>query len=164
MDLTLVIPDDLAGRLSASGADLSRRALEAFALEEYKNERISKAELRRLLGIPSRYELDGFLKAHGKERQKDREWNPNEDCAGKYHQPVPKPGKRPDRHHQLHMQLEQLVKGKKNIVIISSDHTRRVPSKIITPILLRRIRSALQDANIRSWSRRAFTDPQQRKS
>lgn len=65
MDLNLVIPDDLADRLSASGADLSRRALEAFALEEYKNERISKAELRRLLGIQSRYELDGFLKAHG---------------------------------------------------------------------------------------------------
>ena len=65
MDLTLVIPDDLAGRLGASGGDLSRRALEAFALEEYKNERISKAELRRLLRIQSRYELDGFLKAHG---------------------------------------------------------------------------------------------------
>jgi hypothetical protein len=65
MDITLVIPDDLAGRLSVSGVDLSRRALEAFALEEYKRERISKAELRRLLGIQSRYELDGFLKAHG---------------------------------------------------------------------------------------------------
>ncbi|MBV9155637.1 MAG: UPF0175 family protein [Acidobacteriaceae bacterium] len=65
MDLTVVIPDDLAGRLSASGVDLSRRALEAFALEEYKNERVSKGELRRLLGIQSRYELDGFLKAHG---------------------------------------------------------------------------------------------------
>jgi hypothetical protein len=64
MNLTVEIPDDLAGRLSASGGDLSRRALEAFALEEYKNERISKAELRRLLGIHSRYELDGFLKAH----------------------------------------------------------------------------------------------------
>jgi lactate racemase len=44
--------------------------------------------------------------------------------------------------------LEELVKGKKNIVIISSDHTRPVPSKIITPILLRRIRSAQADANI----------------
>jgi hypothetical protein len=65
MNLTVEIPDDLANRLGASGPDLSRRALEAFALEEYKNERISKAELRRLLGIPSRYELDGFLKAHG---------------------------------------------------------------------------------------------------
>ncbi|WP_180540940.1 UPF0175 family protein [Nevskia soli] len=65
MDLTVVIPDDLAERLNASGVDLSRRALEAFATEEYKNERISKAELRRLLGFQSRYELDGFLKAHG---------------------------------------------------------------------------------------------------
>jgi predicted HTH domain antitoxin len=63
MHLDLEIPDDLAGRLGASGIDLSRRALEAFALEEYKAERISKAELRRLLGL-SRYELDGFLKAH----------------------------------------------------------------------------------------------------
>jgi hypothetical protein len=65
MDLTVVIPDDLAERLNASGVDLSRRALEAFATEEYKNERISKAELRRLLGFQRRYELDGFLKAHG---------------------------------------------------------------------------------------------------
>jgi len=64
MNLIVEIPDDLAGRLSVAGGDLSRRALEAFALEEHKNERISKAELRRLLGIQSRYELDGFLKAH----------------------------------------------------------------------------------------------------
>lgn len=45
--------------------------------------------------------------------------------------------------------LEELAKGKKNIVIISSDHTRPVPSKIITPILLRRIRSVAPDARIR---------------
>jgi nickel-dependent lactate racemase len=44
--------------------------------------------------------------------------------------------------------LEELTKGKKNIVILSSDHTRPVPSKIITPILLRRIRAAQPDANI----------------
>jgi lactate racemase len=44
--------------------------------------------------------------------------------------------------------LEELVRGKKNIVIISSDHTRPIPSKIITPILLRRIRSAQPDASI----------------
>ena len=30
--------------------------------------------------------------------------------------------------------LEELAKGKKNIVLISSDHTRPVPSHIITPI------------------------------
>lgn len=64
MHLDVEIPDYLAGRMGASRIDLSRRALEAFALEEYKSERISKAELRELLGIETRYELDGFLKAH----------------------------------------------------------------------------------------------------
>jgi hypothetical protein len=64
VNLTVEIPDDLAGRLTAAGGDLSRRALEAFAAEEFKARRITKAELRRLLGMTSRYELDGFLKAH----------------------------------------------------------------------------------------------------
>ncbi len=64
MDVTLQIPDDIAARLCALGDDLSRRALEGLALEEYRNEHITKAELRRLLGFSTRYELDGFLKAH----------------------------------------------------------------------------------------------------
>ena len=38
--------------------------------------------------------------------------------------------------------LEELVKGKKDVTIISSDHTRPVPSHITMPILLRRIRAA----------------------
>ena len=63
MTLTVEIPDDLAGRLRAAGGDLSRRVREAFAPEEYKAGHISKADLRRLLGL-SRYELDGFLQAH----------------------------------------------------------------------------------------------------
>ena len=63
MNLTVNIPDDLVAQLSAAGGDLSRRALEAFALEEYRSGRIGKAALRRLLGI-SRYDLDGFLKGH----------------------------------------------------------------------------------------------------
>ncbi|WP_026478937.1 nickel-dependent lactate racemase [Alkaliphilus transvaalensis] len=37
--------------------------------------------------------------------------------------------------------LEDLVKGKKNMVIITSDHTRPVPSKVTMPIMLRRIRA-----------------------
>jgi len=64
MNLNVEIPDDLAQRLAAVGDDLSRRALEGFALEEYKAGRITKAELRRWLGFETRYELDGFLKAH----------------------------------------------------------------------------------------------------
>ena len=64
MNVTVEIPDDLARRLSAAGADLSRRALEGFALEEYKSQRVTLPELRRLLGFQTRYQLDGFLKAH----------------------------------------------------------------------------------------------------
>jgi predicted HTH domain antitoxin len=64
MNLTVEIPDDLVGRLNAAGGDLSRRALEALALEEYKSGHITKAEMRRLLGFSTRYESDGFLKAH----------------------------------------------------------------------------------------------------
>jgi len=63
MNLTVHIPDDLAERLG-SAKELERRALEGLALEEYKLGHLSKAELRQLLGIESRYELDGFLKAH----------------------------------------------------------------------------------------------------
>ena len=64
MELTVQIPDDLARSMSASAGDLSRRALEALALEEFKSGHITKPELRRLLGFGTRFRLDGFLKAH----------------------------------------------------------------------------------------------------
>jgi Uncharacterised protein family (UPF0175) len=63
MRVTVDIPDDVAERLKAAGADLSRRALEAFALEEYRRGQLTKPELRRLLGFGTRDALDGFLKA-----------------------------------------------------------------------------------------------------
>lgn len=44
--------------------------------------------------------------------------------------------------------LEELAKGKKNVVIISSDHTRPVPSHVTMPILLRRLREANPDIDI----------------
>ena len=44
--------------------------------------------------------------------------------------------------------LAELAKGKKNIVIIASDHTRPVPSKVIMPAMLREIRSTSPDADI----------------
>lgn len=65
MQVTVDIPDDLAKRLEDAGGDLSRRALEALALEEYRGGRLTSPELRRVLGFETRYELDGFLKAHG---------------------------------------------------------------------------------------------------
>jgi hypothetical protein len=65
MDVTLHIPDELAQRLTATGEDLSRRALEALGLDEYKLGHLSTGELRRLLGFATHAAMDGFLKAHG---------------------------------------------------------------------------------------------------
>jgi hypothetical protein len=64
MDVTIQIPDDLARRLGATD-DLSRRALEALAVEEFRLGHLTLAELRRLLGFGTRDALDRFLKAHG---------------------------------------------------------------------------------------------------
>lgn len=44
--------------------------------------------------------------------------------------------------------LRTLAKGKRNIVIVTSDHTRAVPSKITLPLLLKEIRSGNPDADI----------------
>ena len=45
--------------------------------------------------------------------------------------------------------LEEQVKGKNNMVIITSDHTRPVPSHITLPILLRRIRAINPEIDIK---------------
>ncbi|MEQ3343894.1 lactate racemase domain-containing protein [Collinsella sp. CLA-SR-H006] len=45
--------------------------------------------------------------------------------------------------------LEELCAGKKDIVIISSDHTRPVPSRVTMPILLHHIHSAAPEARVR---------------
>ena len=64
MQLTLDLPDELLAALTANGPDLSRAALEAIALEAYRERKLTTAQLRRLLGFGSRYELDAFLKQH----------------------------------------------------------------------------------------------------
>jgi len=64
MQTTLEVPDDLAANLAPPGQDPARAALEALALEAYRERRLTGYQLRKLLGISSRYELDGFLKEH----------------------------------------------------------------------------------------------------
>jgi hypothetical protein len=63
MDVTVRIPDDLASRMGAPG-DFSQRALEALAAEEYRRGRLTKPDLRRLLGFETGHQIDEFLKAH----------------------------------------------------------------------------------------------------
>lgn len=45
--------------------------------------------------------------------------------------------------------LEELVKDKKDVVIITSDHTRPVPSRITLPIILNKIRNSNPDIDIK---------------
>jgi cation transport regulator ChaB len=49
MQLTLDLPDELSAVLAASGQDLTRAALEAIALEAYRERKVTTAQLRRLL-------------------------------------------------------------------------------------------------------------------
>lgn len=44
--------------------------------------------------------------------------------------------------------LRELAKGKNKVVLVTSDHTRAVPSKLTLPILLEEIRSGNPDADI----------------
>lgn len=65
--LSLDLPEELSAALGFPGRDLSRAALEAIALEAYRERKLSTTQLRRLLGFETRLEVDGFLKQHGVE-------------------------------------------------------------------------------------------------
>ena len=64
MNVTVEIPGDVASRLCAAGGDLSVRTLEALVAEEYRQGRLDKPDLRRLLGFTTSDQIDTFLKAH----------------------------------------------------------------------------------------------------
>jgi len=68
MQIVLEIPDELAATIVAPGQDPARAALEAVGLQAYRARRLTGYQLRTLLGIPSRYEFDGFLKEHQVEK------------------------------------------------------------------------------------------------
>jgi hypothetical protein len=62
MQITVTLPDDLASPLLPPGQEPARVVLEAVGLETFRQRRISAYQLRGLLGIPSRWDLDAFLK------------------------------------------------------------------------------------------------------
>jgi hypothetical protein len=65
MDVRIEVPEEFARRLASDPNGLARVALEALAAEGVRPGKLSVFEARTLLGIRSRYEMDGFLKAHG---------------------------------------------------------------------------------------------------
>ena len=52
------------------------------------------------------------------------------------------------RHPYASAPLSELAAGKKKVVVICSDHTRPVPSKLLIPPMLREIRKGNPDAEI----------------
>jgi predicted HTH domain antitoxin len=64
MQVTVEIPDEMAQRLTPNGQDPARTTLEAVAIEGYRSGALTARQTRELLGFETRYELDGFLKAH----------------------------------------------------------------------------------------------------
>lgn len=65
MQVALHIPDDVAELIRLTdGQDIARHILESYAIHAYQTRLLSEAQLRRLLGFETRYELDDFLTAH----------------------------------------------------------------------------------------------------
>lgn len=65
MTLTVTIPDDLALALGEGFEDLGGAALEALAAEGYVKDLLSLEQVRRMLGMESRWEAQDMLCRHG---------------------------------------------------------------------------------------------------
>ncbi len=65
MEITLTIPDEFTRQIIPEGLDPARKALEDMSVEAYRAHRLTGSQLRRVLGIGSRDELDAFLKERG---------------------------------------------------------------------------------------------------
>ena len=65
MNISIAVPDDLGRRMKRRWQDLPRHALEALVADAYREGLVTGAEVQRLLEIPSRLEVDAFLKRSG---------------------------------------------------------------------------------------------------
>jgi predicted HTH domain antitoxin len=60
MEVTLHIPDEVAKQLAPEGADLSRKVLEALAIDGYRKQTLSLYQIGQMLGL-TRIEAEDFL-------------------------------------------------------------------------------------------------------
>jgi hypothetical protein len=64
MYIHLEVPEEIAATFGGSQESVERAALEGLCLEGVRSGRLSRGQVRRLLGFATRYEVDGFLKQH----------------------------------------------------------------------------------------------------
>ncbi|NES85629.1 MAG: UPF0175 family protein [Moorea sp. SIO2B7] len=60
MQITLELPDDLVKHFNPN--QIVREILEALAIHAYQTEKITHAQVGNILGLPSRWAVDAFLK------------------------------------------------------------------------------------------------------
>jgi predicted HTH domain antitoxin len=65
MRVTIQLPDDISAALEEQWDDVPRRSLEAIALEAYRSGALTESQIRRLLGLESRFQVHALLKEHG---------------------------------------------------------------------------------------------------
>lgn len=87
MKIAVELPEDIAKRLEGKWGDLSQAAREAIAIEGYRSGALSQNQVQRLLGLPSRWEVDAILKRAGvyleyTEEDLDREIEASRELTG----------------------------------------------------------------------------------
>jgi hypothetical protein len=65
VDIHLQLPDEIARQFGGEPGLVTRAAAEALAIEGVRSGKLTTRQARQMLRIASRYEMDGFLKAHG---------------------------------------------------------------------------------------------------
>jgi len=65
MQISIVLPDEIANSLVAQWGSLDSRVTEIIVVEAYRQGLISVGKLRELLGMKTRLEADAFLKSQG---------------------------------------------------------------------------------------------------
>ena len=83
MQVTLEIPDELAAHFEANGKSPARLALEALAIEGYRDWQLNEYQVRLMLGYESRFQVWELFAKHRVDRQIDEEYIRQEIAAAR---------------------------------------------------------------------------------
>ena len=64
MRVTIQLPDDISAALEEQWDDVPRRSLEAIAVEGYRTGALTESQVRKLLGLDTRFQVHALLKEH----------------------------------------------------------------------------------------------------
>lgn len=64
MRVTLDLPPDVSAALQQHWDDVPRHALEVLAVEGYRTGALTETQVRRMLGLETRFDVHALLKVH----------------------------------------------------------------------------------------------------